>query len=136
MKQVVVFLLTLLPLLVSAQVERDAQGRLVASRHDVFDAHDRLAVSITYRYDSTGVVESRTLQSFDRKGLPLQLDDYSADEYLLFRQVNRYDRKGRKRKVVQVSYDDNDVPIRTVTRYRYAQDGTVRIIHNGRVLVQ
>lgn len=136
MKQVVVFLLTLMPLLAMAQVERDDQGRPVVSQHDVFDARGRLAVRITYRYDSTGVVEGRMLQSFDRQGRPRQLDDYSADEYLLFREVTSYDCHGRKRKVVQVSYDDNDVPVRVVMRYRYRKDGTAQILLNGHELVQ
>lgn len=135
MKQVVVFLLALLPLLASAQVQRDAQGRLVSSQHDVYDVHNRLSVSIIYDYDSAGVVDTRTLQSFDHQGRPLQRDVYSVDEYLLFREVVHYDRQGRKRKVVQTSYDDNGVPARAVMQYRYRKDGTTQVLLNGHELV-
>ena len=45
-------------------VKYDENGRVASSSHGVVDANDRLAVLITYTYDSVGVVETRTLQSY------------------------------------------------------------------------
>ena len=65
-------------------VKYDEHGRVVNSSHGVVDANDRLAVLITYTYDSTGVVETRTLQSYDKQGRPVRKEVYTVDEYLLY----------------------------------------------------
>ena len=100
-------------------VEYDENGRVVSSSHGVVDADDRLAVLITYTYDSTGVVETRTLQSYDKQERPVRKEVYTVDEYLLYTEVNRYDRHGNRTRCVQTTYDEDRNPTQTVYKYRY-----------------
>ena len=100
-------------------VEYDENGRVVSSSHGVVDADDRLAVLITYTYDSTGVVETRTLQSYDKQGRPVRKEVYTVDEYLLYTEVNRYDRHGNRTRCIQTTYDEDSNPTQTVYKYRY-----------------
>ena len=100
-------------------VQYDEQGRVVSSSHSVLDANDHLAVLITYTYDSAGVVETRTLQSYDRQGRPLRKEVYSVDEYLLYTEDNRYDRHGNRTRCLQTTYDADGRPDRSIYRYTY-----------------
>lgn len=104
----------------------DEHGRVVSSSHGVVDANDRLAVLVTYTYDSVGVVETRTLQSYDRQGRPLRKEVYTVDEYLLYTEANTYDRHGNRTRCVQTTYDEDSKPSRTTYKYRYRKqpDGT------------
>ena len=111
-------------------VEYDENGRVVSSSHGVVDADDRLAVLITYTYDSTGVVETRTLQSYDKQGRPVRKEVYTVDEYLLYTEVNRYDRHGNRIRCTQATYDEDSKPTQTVYKYRYIRqsDGTWQLV--------
>lgn len=111
-------------------VNYDEQGRVVSSSHAVVDANDRLAVLITYTYDSIGVVETRTLQSYDRQGHPLRKEVYTVDEYLLYTEDNRYDTHGNRIRCTQTTYDEDGNPTRTIYKYRYRKqpDGTWQLI--------
>ena len=111
-------------------VEYNAQGRVVSSSHGVVDANDHLAVLITYTYDSAGVVETRTLQSYDKKGRPVRKEVYTVDEYLLYTEVNRYDRHGNRIRCTQATYDEDGKPTQTVYKYRYIRqsDGTWQLV--------
>ena len=111
-------------------VEYNAQGRVVSSSHGVVDADDHLAVLITYTYDSAGVVETRTLQSYDKKGRPVRKEVYTVDEYLLYTEVNRYDRHGNRIRCTQATYDEDGKPTQTVYKYRYIRqsDGTWQLV--------
>ena len=118
-------------------VEYDEHGRLFRSSHRVVDANDRLAVLITYTYDSTGVVESRTLQSYDKQGRPVRKEVYTVDEYLLYTEENKYDSHGNRTRCIQTTYDEDGKPTETVYKYRYSKqpDGTwklVSILLNGK----
>ena len=122
-----------LTLSLSAQelgVQYDEQGRVVSSSHAVVDANDRLAVLITYTYDSTGVVETRALKSYDRQGRPMRLEVYSVDEYLLYTEDNCYDRHGNRTRCTQTTYDEDGQPSKTVYKYRYSKqpDGSWRLV--------
>lgn len=114
-----------------AQVMRDGDGRPTTSRHGVYDSHDRLAVEIEYGYGDDGVVASRTLRQFDRRGRVTREETYTADEYLIFVQEHKYDRRGRRVRTLQTSYDDNGE--KTVSRfdYRYSADGKRETFLNG-----
>ena len=106
------------------------------SQHRVYDAADRLAVLITYSYDSVGVVETRQLQSYDPQGRLTRTELYTADEHLLFTENIRYDRHGNRSRCIQTSYDENGIPSRADYRYKYTRtpDGsyTLSSIHlNG-----
>ena len=111
-------------------VDYDKQGRVVSSSHAVVDADDRLAVLITYTYDSVGVVETRTLQSYDKMGRPVRKEVYTVDEYLLYTEDNRYDRHGNRTRCIQTTYDEDSNPTRTVYKYRYLKqpDGTWQLV--------
>ncbi len=118
-------------------VEYDEQGRVFRSSHGVVDANDRLAVLITYTYDSTGVVETRTLQSYDKQGRPVRKEVYTVDEYLLYTEENKYDSHGNRTRCIQTTYDEDGMPTETVYKYRYSKqpDGTwqlVSILLNGK----
>lgn len=118
-------------------VEYDEHGRLFRSSHRVVDANDRLAVLITYTYDSTGVVETRALQSYDKQGRPVRKEVYTVDEYLLYTEENKYDSHGNRTRCIQTTYDEDGKPTETVYKYRYSKqpDGTwqlVSIILNGK----
>ena len=111
-------------------MEYDEQGRVVSSSHGVMDVNDRLAVLITYTYDSLGVVETRTLQSYDKQKHPVRKEVYTADEYLLYTEDNRYDRHGNRIRCTQTTYDEDGKPTRTVYKYRYIRqsDGTWQLV--------
>ena len=118
-------------------VEYDEHGRLFRSSHRVVDANDRLAVLITYTYDSTGVVETRALQSYDKQGRPVRKEVYTVDEYLLYTEENKYDSHGNRTRCIQTTYDEDGKPTETVYKYRYSKqpDGTwqlVSILLNGK----
>ncbi len=111
-------------------VNRDEDGHIVSSSHRVVDADDHLAVLITYTYDSLGIVETRMLQSYDRHGRPLRKEIYSADEYLLYTEQNRYDCHGNRTRCVQTTYDEEGNPADNTYRYRYTRrpDGSYRLV--------
>ena len=111
-------------------VDYDENGRVVSSSHGVVDADDHLAVLITYTYDSIGVVETRTLQSYDKQGRPVRKEVYTVDEYLLYTEDNRYDRHGNRTRCIQTTYDEDSRPTQTVYKYRYNKqhDGTWKLI--------
>ena len=113
-----------------AVVNRDEDGHIVSSSHRVVDADDHLAVLITYTYDSLGIVETRTLQSYDRHGRPLRKEIYTADEYLLYTEQNSYDRHGNRTRCVQTTYDEEGNPAENTYCYRYTRrpDGSYRLV--------
>ena len=90
-----------------------------------------------YTYDSTGVVETRALQSYDKQGRPVRKEIYTVDEYLLYTEENQYDRHGNRTRCIQTTYDEDSKPTQTVYKYRYSKqpDGTwqlVSILLNGK----
>ncbi len=111
-------------------MEYDENGRVVSSSHGVMDVNDRLAVLITYTYDSVGVVETRTLQSYDKQKHPVRKEVYTADEYLLYTEDNRYDRHGNRIRCTQTTYDEDSKPKQTVYKYRYIRqsDGAWQLV--------
>ena len=134
------FFLLVLAFVASGQeigVNYDEHGRVVSSSHGVVDANDRLAVLITYTYDSIGVVETRTLQSYDKQGRAVRKEVYTVDEYLLYTEENQYDRHGNRTRCIQTTYDEDGKPTPTIYKYRYSKqpDGTwqlVSILLNGK----
>lgn len=85
-----------------------AEGRLVASTHEVYDADGHLAVVVTYTYnDTTGAVETRMLTGYDKQGRIQRTEIYTPDDILLFSDDYTYDRKGRLKKRVQQNFDEN-----------------------------
>ena len=113
-----------------AVINRDDDGRLASSSHRVMDADDHLAVLITYTYDSLGVVSTRMLQSYDKQGWPVRKEIYTADEYLLYTEENKYDCHGNRIRCVQTTYDEDGKPTKTVYKYRYSKqpDGSWQLV--------
>ncbi len=111
-------------------VDYDEQGHVTRSSHAVVDANDRLAVLITYTYDSTGVVETRSLQSYDKQGRPVRKEVYTVDEYLLYTEENKYDCHGNRTRCIQTTYDEDGKPTETVYKYRYSRqpDGKWKLV--------
>ena len=111
-------------------VAYDEQGHVTRSSHAVVDANDRLAVLITYTYDSTGVVETRSLQSYDKQGRPVRKEVYTVDEYLIYTGENKYDCHGNRVRCIQTSYDEDGKPTETVYKYRYSRqpDGKWKLV--------
>lgn len=111
-------------------VDYDEQGHVTRSSHSVMDANDRLAVLITYTYDSTGVVETRSLQSYDKQGRPVRKEVYTVDEYLLYTEENKYDCHGNRVRCTQTTYDEDGKPTQTVYKYRYSRqpDGKWKLV--------
>ena len=111
-------------------VDYDEQGHVTRSSHGVVDANDRLAVLITYTYDSTGVVETRSLQSYDKQGRPVRKEVYTVDEYLLYTEENKYDCHGNRTRCTQTTYDEDGKPTPTVYKYRYSKqpDGSWKLV--------
>ncbi|MBO4599799.1 MAG: hypothetical protein J5641_03570 [Bacteroidales bacterium] len=133
MKKTLFFLLLFLPPFLWAQEPRvvyDETGRVTSSSHPVMDADDHLAVLITYTYDTLGIVETRTLLSYDRQGRPLRKEVYTVDEYLLYTEDNRYDTHGNRIRCTQTTYDEDGSPSRTLYKYRYRKqsDGTWQLV--------
>ncbi len=112
-----------------AVINRDDDGRLASSSHRVMDADDHLAVLITYTYDSLGVVSTRMLQSYDKQGRPVRKEIYTADEYLLYTEENKYDCHGNRTRCIQTTYDEDSKPTKTVYKYRYSKqpDGSWKL---------
>ncbi len=112
-----------------AVINRDDDGRLASSSHRVMDADDHLAVLITYTYDSLGVVSTRMLQSYDSQGRPERKEIYTADEYLLYTEENKYDCHGNRIRCTQTTYDEDGKPTKTVYKYRYSKqpDGSWKL---------
>lgn len=112
-----------------AVINRDDDGRLASSSHRVMDADDHLAVLITYTYDSLGVVSTRILQSYDSQGRPERKEIYTADEYLLYTEENKYDCHGNRIRCTQTTYDEDGKPTLTVYKFRYSKqpDGTWKL---------
>ncbi len=111
-------------------VDYNEQGHVTRSSHAVVDANDRLAVLITYTYDSTGVVETRSLQSYDKQGRPVRKEVYTVDEYLLYTEENKYDCHGNRTRCIQTTYDEDGKPTQTVYKYRYSRqpDGKWKLV--------
>jgi len=113
----------------SAQVAA-AGAHPTSSKHDIFDADGRLKVRIIYTYGEDGIVETRTLQSFDNNGRKTREETYTPDELLLFTEDNRYNRQGQLTKTVQIDYDESGIPHKNTFEYRYSH-GTRLTILNG-----
>lgn len=98
-------------------------AQVVQSEHDVFDDQGRLAVKIVYTYTDSGIVDTRSLQSFNKQGKLVRIETYTADDDLLFVQKNKYDRKGRLVRSEQTNYSEDGSKTQDAFEYRYMPDG-------------
>lgn len=84
-----------------------ANGKLDLSYHPIYDNKGVLKVCIIYQYnDSTGAVETRTLNAYNNKKQIIRTEQYSVDELTLLIEDFKYDKKGRLKRRIQKLYDD------------------------------
>lgn len=120
--------LSLLPLESWGQAPQctyDESGRLISSKHNIYDNKDNLAVAVVYHYGEKGVVEERQLISYDAQQRLSKRMIYSADEVLLMEESFKYDKRGNLVKHVQYLYDEGKQKVVEARRYRYSKDGKV-----------
>jgi hypothetical protein len=87
----------------------DQRGRLVSSTHCIYAEGGNLAQSIEYTYDAdSGVVTKRTVSTYDKRERLVSVEQYSADELLLWSEKRKYDRHGNLTKRTQTFYHDDE----------------------------
>lgn len=103
----------------------DLRKRLISSTHCIYAEGGNLAMSIEYTYhpDST-VVTRRTVSTYDKRERLASIEQYTADELLLWTERRKYDKKGNLKKRTQTFYNDDEVTVTTETRtYTYDRRG-------------
>ena len=104
-------------------------GRLVSSKHNIYDDKDRLAVAVVYNYGENGVVENRQLIAYDAQQRLSKRIIYAADEVMLMEETFKYDKWGNLTKRVQQLYEEGKQTIVETRRYRYSKEG--KVLHCG-----
>lgn len=100
----------------------DRRGRLSSSTHFIYADGGNLAMSVEYAYDSdSGVVTKRTVSVYDRHERLVTIEQYTADELLLWRESRKYDRRGNLIRRVQTFYNDEETET-TVEKRSYSYD--------------
>ncbi|MBQ0015353.1 MAG: hypothetical protein KBT04_00005 [Bacteroidales bacterium] len=121
-----VWMAALVPVVAQTRVERDAQGQLVRSFHDIYDQDGVLSVQVSYAYDSAGVVEYRYLTAYNASRQVVTKEQYTADDVLVYSESNKYDRRGNRVRSDRRYYFDQQVERVVETRkYSYDKSGKV-----------
>lgn len=86
----------------------DRQGRLYTTTHCIYAAGGYLTQTVEYAYDaSSGGVTKRTVSLYDKHSRLVTVEQYSADELLLWSEKRAYDRRGNLKRRVQTFYGDD-----------------------------
>lgn len=103
----------------------DLKGRLYSSTHYIYAEGGNLVMTIEYIYDlDSGVVAKRTVSTYDKRERLASIEQYTADELLLWTERRKYDKKGNLKKRTQTFYNDDEVTVTTETRtYTYDRRG-------------
>lgn len=103
----------------------DLRGRLYSSTHCIYAEGGNLVQSIEYTYaPDSGVVTKRTVSTYDKHERLSTVEQYTADELLLWKEKRSYDRKGNLSKRVQTFYNDDETTVTTEQRsYSYDRHG-------------
>ena len=106
-------------------LEFDLKHRLISSEHYIYGSGGNLVQSIKYIYVAdSGVVTKRTVSNYDKRERLSSIDQYSADELLLWSEKRKYDRRGNLVKRVQTFCNDDEVTVTTERRvYTYDRRG-------------
>jgi len=100
----------------------DQKGRLYTTTHCIYAEGGNMMMSIEYTYSSdSGAVTKRTVSSYDRKGRLAAIEQYTADELLLWSEHCRYDRRGNLVRRTQNFYTDGEKEV-TEERRDYTYD--------------
>lgn len=101
-------------------------GHLERSCHNIFDNKDRLANSICYTYNEQGIVETRSVESYDTQQRLTQRNIYTADDELLLEETMKYDNHNNLVKRTQYFYEgDKCDKVVEKRSYEYNADGAV-----------
>lgn len=111
-------------------------GKLLWSKHPVYDSRNHLAVVVTYSYGEDGTVVERVLQSFDKHEYKLRTEHYTADDELLFVEEYRWCRfkegeQRRARMMRTIQYEEDGTATKSTYRYFYHR-GERYIFFNGK----
>ena len=115
----------------------DQRGRLYGSTHCIYAEGGNIAMSIEYNYSSdSGVVAKRTVSTYDRNERLVSVEQYTADELLLWAEKRKYDKKGNLKKRTQTFFDDGNtettVEQRIYSYDRYGNWTSCRYVLNGK----
>ena len=103
----------------------DLRGRLTSSTHCIYSDGGNLSQSIEYTYDAdSGIVTRRTVSVYDKKERLASINQYTADELLLWSERRKYDRRGNLVRRTQTFYNDDEVQTTVECRsYTYDRRG-------------
>lgn len=103
----------------------DQQGRLSNTTHCIYAEGGNLAMSIEYTYHpDSGFVTRRTVSTYDKRERLKAVEQYTADELLLWSETRKYDKKGNLKKRTQTFYNDDEVTTTVELRsYTYDRHG-------------
>lgn len=101
----------------------DQAGRLYSSTHCIYAEGGNLAMSIEYTYSAdSGVVVKRTVSVYDKRERLVAVEQYTADELMLWSEKRKYDRKGNLVQRRQEFYDEEGGKETTVEKRLYTYD--------------
>jgi len=115
----------------------DLRQRLISSTHCIYAEGGNIAMSIEYNYSSdSGVVAKRAVSRYDRNERLVSVEQYTADELLLWAEKRKYDKKGNLKKRTQTFFDDGNtettVEQRIYSYDRYGNWTSCRYVLNGK----
>ncbi|MBP5327940.1 MAG: hypothetical protein J6Y98_08525 [Bacteroidales bacterium] len=98
------------------------KGDLYSSTHCIYAVGGNLTQSIEYTYHAdSGFVTRRTVSYYDKRERLVAVEQYTADELLLWSEKRKYDRRGNLVKRTQTFFNDNEKET-TVENRKYTFD--------------
>ncbi len=98
------------------------RGILYSSEHYIYGEGGNLIQKVEYAYSSdSGVVTKRTVSAYDKHERLKTVEQYSADELLLWREKRRYDRRGNLVVRRQTFYHEDETDT-SMERRKYSYD--------------
>lgn len=98
------------------------KGELYSTTHCIYAEGGNLVQSIEYTYHAdSGMVTRRTVSYYDKRERLKKVDQYTADELLLWSEKRKYDRHGNLEKRTQTFFSDDEKEV-TVEKRIYTYD--------------
>ena len=98
------------------------KGELYSTTHCIYAEGGNLVQSIEYTYHAdSGMVTRRTVSYYDKRERLKKVEQYTADELLLWSEKRKYDRHGNLEKRTQTFFSDNEKEV-TVEKRIYTYD--------------
>lgn len=102
---------------------RDQKGRVGSSEHFIYAESGNLAMTVEYTYSAiNGIVEHRTVSTYDKQDRLTRVEQYTADELLLYTEVLKYDRQGNLKSRVRTFYNDDETTTVSNESRKYTYD--------------